>query len=198
MKKIISLAVLFAGLAMSAPAEAGPPAWSLDSAHCGFYFDIRHIFSTVRGQFDTFSGSLAFDPNDLEGSAVDIRVDVKSVDTNIRRRDDHLRGEDFFDAAGFPEMRFQSRRIRDLGQNRYEVVGMLSVKDVTREITVPFELLGVKEHPARKGVLVAGFEGRFTIDRLAYHVGGGRFYKMGLVGKDVDVTLSLEMVRDED
>ncbi|MCF8061351.1 MAG: YceI family protein [Deltaproteobacteria bacterium] len=196
MKRAVCLFLLSACLLMSGPARAEPPVWKFDPPHCGFYFDIRHIFSTVRGQFDDFSGSIAFDPENLDESAIDIRVEVASVDTNVRRRDDHLRSEDFFHVSRYPEMTFQSTEIRALGGDRYEATGTFRIKDVSREITVPFTFHGVAEGPLRENTLVAGFDARFTIDRLAYNVGTGKFYDLGVTGKMVEIILSLEMIRE--
>jgi polyisoprenoid-binding protein YceI len=68
------------------------------------------------------------------------------------------------------------------------------VKDVTKDIIVPFTYFGVQDNPFKKTQLVAGFEARFKIDRMAYNVGNGKFYKMGIVGKEVEITVSLEMI----
>ena len=196
MKRAFCMLLLSAGLLLSGPAWCEPPVWNFDPPHCGFYFDIRHIFSTVRGQFDDFSGSIAFDPENLDESTIDIRVEVASVDTNVDRRDEHLRSEDFFHADRYPEMTFRSTGIRALGGDRYEATGLFRIKDVSREITVPFTFHGVTPGPMRENTLVAGFDARFSIDRLAYNVGTGKFYNMGVTGKTVEIVLSLEMIRE--
>jgi polyisoprenoid-binding protein YceI len=81
--------------------------------------------------------------------------------------------------------------------NRFELEGKLTVKDVTKKVVVPFTYYGMKENPLKPKQLVAGFEAKFTIDRLQYHVGPGKYYEMGVIGKDVDVTISLEVLRDK-
>jgi polyisoprenoid-binding protein YceI len=182
-------------MAGAVPAMAGPPSWNFDKAHSNFYFDIQHIFSVARGHFENYSGSMAFDPDNLEGGSVDIRVEVESINTNIKRRDEHLRSGDFFDSDKYPVMSFKSTSIRHLEGEKYEATGTLVIKDVRQEITIPFTFFGVKESPLQKGTLVAGFEAEFTIDRLAFNVGDGKFYKMGVVGKDVKITVSLELIR---
>lgn len=194
-RPILYMLVFMALSAGSSPALAGPPSWDFDQAHSGFYFDIKHIYSVVRGHFDEFSGEIAFDPENLSESSVFLRVEVDSINTNIKRRDEHLRSGDFFDASRFPQMTFKSRSVRHVEGNRYEADGTLTIKDVSKDVTVPFTFLGVMESPLQKGTLVAGFETDFTIDRLAYNVGNGRFYKMGVVGKEVHITVSVEMIR---
>jgi polyisoprenoid-binding protein YceI len=76
----------------------------------------------------------------------------------------------------------------------YDVAGTLTIKEKEYTLTLPLKLEGIKEHPAKKGTNVAGFNGRVTIDRLAHGVGAGKFYDKGVVGKDVDIFVSLELL----
>ena len=182
--------LLIAGFAHAEPAQ-----WDIDPAHSGVYFDVRHIFATVRGHFAEFTGNVIIDPESKDTSSCEFEVKVKSIDTNINQRDTHLRSDDFFAAKKFPTMTFKSTRINQIGDNRFEIVGNLKLKDVTREVKVPFIYFGVKDNPSNPKEQVAGFEGQFTINRLDYHVGDGKFYNMGLVDKDVRVTISLEVIK---
>lgn len=176
-------------------ANAAPSEWHVDPAHSGIYFDIRHIFSTVRGQFDDFTGKIIIDPDDKFASSVEFEVKVKSVNTNINQRDTHLRSDDFFAVKKFPTMKFRSKRINQIEGNQYELIGDFTIKDVTNEIKVPFTFLGVKDNPTNPKEQVAGFETKFSINRLDYNVGNGSFYKMGLIDKDVHITITLELIK---
>lgn len=171
--------------------------WELDTAHSNVYFSIDHIFSKVNGHFNDFKTEINFDPEDLAGSMFNFEIKTESIDTNIAKRDKHLQSADFFDAGQFPLMTFTSTQISDAGDGMYNVAGTLSVKGKDYDLTLPLKLEGVKEHPAKKGTDVAGFNGRLTIDRLAHGVGNGKFYEMGVVGKDVDVFVSLELLSDK-
>lgn len=171
--------------------------WELDTAHSNVYFSIDHIFSKVNGHFNDFKTEINFDPEDLAGSMFNFEIKTESIDTNIAKRDKHLQSADFFDAGQFPLMTFTSTQISDAGDGMYNVAGTLSVKGKDYDLTLPLKLEGVKEHPAKKGTDVAGFNGRLTIDRLAHGVGNGKFYEMGVVGKDVDVLVSLELLSDK-
>ena len=171
--------------------------WELDTAHSNVYFSIDHIFSKVNGHFNDFKTEIKFDPEDLAGSMFNFEIKTESIDTNIAKRDKHLQSADFFDAGQFPLMTFTSTQISDAGDGMYNVAGTLSVKGKEYDLTLPLKLEGVKEHPAKKGTDVAGFNGRLTIDRLAHGVGNGKFYEMGVVGKDVDVLVSLELLSDK-
>jgi polyisoprenoid-binding protein YceI len=189
---VVAAAVMFA-----ASAHATAPSWSVDKAHSNIYFGIQHIYSTVKGVFNDFAGEIRFDPDNLGDSRFDFTVQVESIDTNITKRDNHLLSGDFFDAGKYPQMTFKSAAIKHRGGNGYSVEGTLTVKDVSRTITVPFTYFGTTANPFNPKELVAGFEARMTIDRLQYHVGTGKFYDMGVVGKEVDILITIEAVRDK-
>jgi polyisoprenoid-binding protein YceI len=195
-QRFLPLALLLC-LLLPAGSWAAAQEWDLDRAHSNIYFDITHIFSTTRGHFEDFSTSFAFDPDNLEQSRIEFTVDCESVNTHIPKRDQHLRSDDFFHVAEHPEMTFKSSEILHLRDNDYEVTGDLTLKGRTRTVTVPFVFYGVTDSPLQKNVRVAGFDARFSLDRLAYGVGDGRFYDLGVVGKDVQVFVSLEMVREK-
>lgn len=171
--------------------------WEFDRAHSSVYFEVKHIYSVVRGSFQDISGTFIFDPNVPEKSEFDIEVQVKSVNTNISKRDNHLRSADFFDAGKYPLMRFKSVEIKHKEGNLYEMKGLLTVKDVTKDVTFPAKFFGVKDNPVDPKTSVAGFETEFEIDRLEYGVGNGKFYQMGVVGKEVKVKVTLEMIRNK-
>jgi polyisoprenoid-binding protein YceI len=171
--------------------------WELDKAHSNVFFSIDHIFSKVNGHFNDFKTDINFDPADLAGSSFNFEIKTDSIDTNIGKRDKHLQSADFFDAGKFPLMKFTSTQISDAGNGVYNVAGKLSVKGKDYDLTLPLKLEGVKEHPAKKGTDVAGFNGTITFDRLAHEVGTGKFYEMGVVGKEVDVFVSIELLSDK-
>ena len=194
MKTIIS-ALLTLLLIMSGTTVFGAArSWEVDKAHSAVYFTIDHIFSKTRGHFNEFDVKVNFDPAQLDQSSFVFTIDVDSIDTNITKRDKHLVSADFFDSGKFPQMTFTSTRITDEGNGLYNVVGTLNVKGNDYDLTLPLKLEGVVEHPAKKGTEVAGFNGTVVIDRLAHGVGSGKFYDMGVVGKDVEVLVTLEVL----
>ena len=81
------------------------------------------------------------------------------------------------------------------GDNKYIVQGTLTIKDVSKNLALEFIYHGQKENPLKPGEMVAGLDSRLTLDRLEYHVGEGKFYNIGVVDKDVDILLTLEMLR---
>ena len=176
---------------------AGAPQWKIDPAHSGIYFSVNHILSKTHGFFEDFEGKTHFDPDNLGASSFDFTVEVKSINTHNRKRDGHLRSDDFFSVKKYPVMTFKSTRITHKQGNQYVLEGQMTVRDVTKAVTIPFTFFGIKDNPFNPKQAVAGFEARFTIDRLAYGVGNGKFLKMGVVGKDVDVVISTEMIRQK-
>jgi len=193
--RTITLSALFITLLLSATAAfANAASWQLDKAHSNIYFSVTHIFSKVQGNFNEFTLDTTFDPANLAESKFVFAIDVNSIDTGIAKRDKHLQSADFFDASKFPEIRFESSQITDAGNSVYNVAGTLTIKEKAYDLTLPLTLAGIAEHPAKKGTQVAGFNGTITIDRLAYGVGSGKFHEMGVVDKDVDVFVSLELL----
>jgi polyisoprenoid-binding protein YceI len=122
-------------------------------------------------------------------------VNVKSVDTNNGKRDNHLRSKDFFNSNKFPVMTFKSTKITHKNDNIYELKGVMTIKNVTKEMNLLFHFFEPKQHPADKKKLVSGFKTDFTFSRFDFKVGNGKFLKMGVVGEDVHVEIVFEALR---
>lgn len=193
MKKILFI-LLF--LLTAIPFQATARQWTVDAVHTNFYFSIKHTYATVRGQFADFSGNVIFDPANPAMSSFDFVIKADSVNTNESKRDTHLRSPDFFDTARYPTITFKSSKVTRKGENLL-VDGTLTIKDVSKNITLKFVYHGQKDNPLMPGGIVAGFDAEVTIDRLAYHVGDGKFSRMGVVGKDVEVLLTMELLADK-
>jgi polyisoprenoid-binding protein YceI len=183
-------------LCISVFAFAEAEIWEIDKAHSNIYFDVRHTYATVRGQFDEFSGTLRFDPDNLAVSNVRFEISTKSINTRIPNRDNHLRSEDFFAVKEYPSMTFQSTSVKQKEGNQYTLVGNLTIKGKTHKVAMPFTYFGVRENPLKKGQMVAGFETRFSIDRLEYLVGQGKYFEMGVIGRNVDILITLEVLKN--
>lgn len=186
-------------LSFSLAAKAGfaeVPTWNLDKAHSNFYFSVQHIFSKVNGHFADYSGTIKFDPNNLAESKILFEIEVDSINTHNSKRDKHLLSEDFFNEAEFETMKFESKEITAAGNNVFNIEGTFTVKGKEYDLTLPLTFAGVKDHPMMKNTKVAGFNGTLSIDRLKYGVGGGKFFDAGVVGKDVDILVSLEVLNN--
>ena len=171
--------------------------WKLDPVHTNFYFGVQHTYATVRGRFTDFNGNIIFDPDQPEKSSFNFVIKVDSIDTGVGKRDTHLRSPDFFDAGRYPLITFKSTKVSSAGDNRYTVEGTLAIKDVSRDLALEFVYLGQKQNPLKADEIIAGLDSSLVIDRLEYHVGDGKFYNMGVVGKDITILITLELLRDK-
>lgn len=137
------------------------------------------------GTFRDFRANIDYDPRAVAKSRVDFDVVTKSVDTKNDNRDSTLRSEDFLDVEKYPIMRFRSTRVVPRSADMADVTGNLTIHGVTRMITVPVRLIGVRDR-------FAGFETTFTIDRRAYGITGGRWVAggpPGILGTDVTIRI---------
>ncbi|HVB53047.1 MAG TPA: YceI family protein [Candidatus Acidoferrales bacterium] len=147
--------------------------WKVDNAHTSLEFSTRHMMvSTVRGHFNEFSGEVEIDPQDLTRSWAKAEIKTASIDTREDRRDAHLRSADFFEVEKFPLITYQSGKIESRGGNKFRVEGELTIKDVTRNIELDVQFLGMETSPY--GFQVAGFEATGILSRkdfgLTYNV----------------------------
>jgi polyisoprenoid-binding protein YceI len=181
---------------VSAMAEEAP-AWTIDPAHSSVTFSVRHIFTPVYGSFSSVSGTLRFDPRNLAGSSVDVRIPIATINTRVDRRDSHLKSADFFDAAQYPEMTFVSRKFTRAGRNSYRIMGDLTIRGVTKRVTIPFRLLGTKAHPMRENHRVTGATAKFMIKRNDFGVGSGQWAETAVVGDEVWIKLAIEAYRPD-
>lgn len=177
------------------PHNAEARSWEIDKEHTNFYFSVDHIYAKVRGRFTDYTGTLVFDPDNLKDSKISFEINTKSIDTGISKRDKHLRSDDFLDASKFPLITFASTSITKGEGNTYNVKGTLTIKDVSSELVLPLTYGGKRDNPMAPGLEVTGFNGQLTLDRLAYKVGDEKYYTMGVVGKDVDILVTIEAMR---
>jgi len=193
MKKLHLSGILFFLLVfLSQSAFAAVREWEVDTPHGNIYFSVDHIYAKIQGHFNQFTTKVQFDPANLQESRFLFEIKVDSIDTNNSKRDKHLLSADFFDAGKYPLITFESKTITNVGNGVFALAGKLNIKGKVYDLTLPLTLAGIKDHPAVQGKQVVGFNGKITVDRLALGVGDEKFYKMGMVGKDVEVFVSLE------
>jgi len=172
--------------------------WSIDSTHSTVEFRVRHMgIATVRGQFRAFEATAELDENEVL-RALRATIDVTSIDTGVDQRDDHLRSADFFDAARFGAIAFQSTAVELDGPQRYRVRGDLTIRDVTRPVTLSVEVTDVVTDPwgHRR---IAG-EASTVINRKDFGLTWNQVLAMGalLVGEEVKVHLEVEAVAPQE
>ena len=170
--------------------------WNIDPVHSGINFSVRHmVVSKVRGHFTKYSGTLTIDDADLTRSVVEATIDAASIDTGTAQRDTHLRSPDFLDVERFPEIRFRGTRIDKVADDRYHLVGDLTIRDVTREVSLEVEYGGQAKDPW--GNARIGFVAKATLDRKDFGLLWNQVLEAGgvLVGDRVDIELEVQAVR---
>ena len=193
-KKFIFM--ICAAVFLGAPAFAID--WSTDKAHSSVNFEVSHlVISTVTGAFTDFEGKVSnFDGKDLTNASVEFTVQTTSVNTQNENRDKHLRSEDFFDVAKFPTMTFKSKKVIPGEGKKFQIVGDLTIKETTKEVTFDCVFNGAIQNPFSKdGGMKAGFSAKTTINRQDYKVTWNRALDGGgfVAGDDIDIIIQLEL-----
>ena len=197
-KRMLNLSkIIVLGLLLSfTTKDAEAPTWNIDNNHTSISFEATHFFTPVAGSFKNFDGNLNFDPENLESSSADFTVQIASVETDNEKRNGHLQSEDFFDAKKYPEMKFTSSSFAKNGED-YTIIGNLTFRDITKEISVPVKMLGIGDHPMKKGKLNTAMRAEFSLNRNDYEVGSGSWTATAVVGDEVKVSVLLEANRNK-
>ena len=192
-----AITLLIALGAFHAHTPVQPPAsWSVDHAHSKLGFKVKHLgISNVRGEFREYEAVLTMDGTDLSTLSAEATIKTASLFSGNERRDDHLRSPDFLSAEQHPEMTFVSTGVRSVEGSRFEMVGDLTIRDVTREVVLAAEFLGSATMAEQER---AGFEATTTIDRMDYGLAWNMLTEAGgfVVGHSVEITLELEVIKD--
>ena len=170
---------------------------NIDLTHSAIQFSVRHMmFAKVRGKFDHWSAELTLDPNDLTRSRVDAVIETASIDTGVADRDKHLRSSDFFDAAKYPEIHFKSTAV-EKAESGYRITGALTIRDVTRPVTLELEALGGGRDPWGQQRL--GFSARGAINRKDFGLSWNQALETGgvLVGEEIKIEVDAQVVVSE-
>jgi polyisoprenoid-binding protein YceI len=170
-------------------------AWNIDTSHSEILFRVRHMMiSHVRGQFSTFSGTIAIDEANPSASAVTVNIDVASINTRDEKRDEHLKSPDFFDAATYPHITFTSTAIEVTGANTGKIHGDLTIKGVTKPVVLDATFVGKAKSPW--GTTSAGFNASTTINRTDFGLTWNVALETGgiLVGEEITIDIELEAV----
>ncbi len=170
--------------------------WNIDTSHSGVHFSVRHmVIAKVRGAFERWQGTLQFDPQNPAASKVSARIEAASIDTREEKRDAHLRSADFFDVEKYPELRFESTKIEKVGDDRYQVTGDLTIRDVTKEVVLDVEALGTGKDPW--GNERVAFQAQTAINRKDFGLTWNQTLETGgvLVGEKIEISLDVQAVK---
>jgi polyisoprenoid-binding protein YceI len=192
-----ALASLFLFLLLpSGFALAAPETYKIDPGHSNVGFSIRHFFSKVPGRYKTYEGTIVLDPKDLAKTAINVTIDAGSIDTGLADRDKHLASPDFFDTAKFPKITFVSTEVTATGPKKATVKGNLTMKGVTKPVSMEAEILGFSPDPW--GGYRGGFEAKTTINRNDFGVSWNKAVEGGgmVLSDEVEIVLNIEGARE--
>jgi polyisoprenoid-binding protein YceI len=146
--------------------------WAMDKAHSNVGFTITHMMlSEVDGSFNEIDATVTSSKADLSDAVFEFTAQVASVDTRIERRDTHLKSADFFDAEKYPTIKFKSTSFKKVEGKKWKMTGNLTIKDVTKPVTLDVTLNGPIENPRSKKMMI-GLKASGSIDRFDFGVGG--------------------------
>jgi polyisoprenoid-binding protein YceI len=184
---------------MSTVATAVGSAWRVDPTHSHVEFAVRHLMiSTVKGRFADVSGALIGDETDPEHASIELTIPIAGIDTRESQRDAHLRSADFFDSEHHPAITFRSTKIVRAGGDRFTVTGDLTIRGVSKAITLTVDTGGRVRDPW--GGERVGYSATARINRKDFGLNWNQALETGgvLVGDQVTVSVELELVRASD
>jgi polyisoprenoid-binding protein YceI len=189
-RSAVAASALGIGVVLAGRAFAGD-SYTIDHDHSIAIFRITHVNTSASwGRFDDVSGKFVEDA-DPSKSTVEVTVKTDSVDTNQKKRDEHLKSPDFLNAKQFPAMTFKSKSVKKVDDKTFEVSGDFTLHGVTKPLTVKLARIGSGKSPF--GDFRAGYETTFTIKRSDFDMKN----MLDAVGDEVQVTLSVEGVRED-
>lgn len=185
-------------LAFSAP-QSGVDVWHIDPNHSAAYFSVRHLMiSTVRGQFSGLTGIVHYDPKRVADATVEASIDCRTLNTGVAKRDEQMKGPDFFDTKKYPMMKFKSKRVERIGPDKLKIDGDLTINATTRPVSLDVEgpSPSIKDAQGREKI---GLSASTKINRKDYGIVWNEVLESGgfAVADDVSITLDIELIRGE-
>jgi polyisoprenoid-binding protein YceI len=191
MKKLSIVIALFSVALVQAQTN-----WNIDPSHSSIRFAVDHmVISEVEGIFSTYTGSVTTTKDDFSDAKINFVVDVNSVNTDNAKRDEHLRGADFFETEKYPKMTFVSTSVTKTGTGKYNLKGKLSLHGITKEITLAMTYGGTTKDPW--GNTKAGLKVTGVINRTDYGLKYNSVLEAGslMIGEEVTITAKVELTK---
>lgn len=189
--------MIVAGLAAQVPSQA-QTTWMIDNSHSQVMFTVSHlVISEVTGSFKGFTGTISATKPDFTDAKIEFNVDVNTVNTDNEMRDNHLKGDDFFNAGKYPKMTFKGTGLKKVSGNKYTLSGELTIRDVTKPITLDVTYFGTTNDPW--GNTKAGFKIKGKINRFDYNLKWNTLTEAGgaVVGEEVEIVCNLELAKSK-
>jgi len=199
MKKNFALIITLI-ITLALPAMAMAAIWNIDPDHSNVGFKIKHLMvSNVKGSFDKYKGTVDLNEKDITKSKVQVTIETASINTNVQKRDEHLRSADFFDVATYPVMTFVSKKVTKSGKDKLKVSGDLTLHGITKEVVLSVNEFS-KESKDPWGNIRRGASATATINRKDFGLGWNKVLETGgvLVGEEVNIILEIEMIKAQD
>ncbi len=173
--------------------------WIIDPTHSEVQFKVKHLMiSTVTGTFDKFEGSLeSNNETDFAGAKIKFSADIDSISTNQEQRDGHLKSADFFDAANYPQLSFESSDIKKIDEENYEIIGNLTIKDTSKEVRLKAEFGGIMDD--FYGNTKAGFDIQGKINRQDFGLTWSAVTEAGgvVVSDEVKLSFNIQIIKQK-
>src|SRR6185369_6694985 len=195
MKRIIASISTIVALAL--PSFVFASTWTIDPDHSNVGFKVRHMMvSSVKGSFDKHTGIVDINDKDITKSTVEVSIDTASINTNVQKRDEHLRSADFFDAAKYPAMTFKSKKVAKAGKDKLKVTGDLTLHGVTKQVVLDVDAIS-NESKDPWGNIRRGTTATTKINRKDFGLVWNAALETGgvAVGEEVTITLEIEMIK---
>jgi len=171
---------------------SSPSTWRIDATHSELSFSIRHIVSRVRGQFDTWSGTIVADPDDWSTASVEVTAQTSTIDTNNERRDEDLRSPNHFDAEANPTVTFKSTKVTRFAGDSIAVAGNLTIHGITKPVVLRGRFAGMTGTPGKRR---AGFEAETVINRQDFDMTWNRIVEgTSMLGDEVKIEIDVAAV----
>ncbi len=170
--------------------------WEIEPSHAKIGFAIAHFgISETEGKFHKYSGTVTASKEDFSDATIELSIDVNSIDTENEQRDNHLKGEDFFEVDKYPSIVFKSKKMKPMGNNKYKLLGEFTMHGITKTIELDAEYRGTVKDPwgnTKAGFLVTGL-----INREDFGLTWNTVLEAGglAVGKEVDLECNIELIK---
>jgi len=195
MKRFIKIIAVC--LTLTIPVSSSAATWTIDPDHSNVGFKVRHLMvSNVKGSFEKHNGTVDINDKDITKSKVEVSIDTNSINTNVQKRDEHLRSADFLDVAKYPAMTFVSRIIAKVGKDKLKVTGDLTLHGVTKTVVLDVEDLS-EESKDPWGNIRKGATATTKINRKDFGLLWNAALETGgvVVGEEITITLEIEMIK---
>ena len=195
MKTVAKISIAVATLLLTS-SNALAASYKIDTTHAQIQFKVKHFgISSVKGIFTDFEGTFEYDPENVKASKAEAKIKAASVNTANKKRDDHLRADDFLNATATPEISFVSKEIKDVDGATFTIVGDLTIRGITKPVELETEFGGAAKDPW--GNERAAFIAKTTINRKDFGIEMSKTLETGglIVGEDVKIEIELEGIK---